>query len=633
MSLLAATLLLAPHAALALEADLNPIDQNLIKEGATQPRWLRLLQYERRFDGYESRVDNPEFFISPDGKTSPELELKSTIQALQNKALHHAGITQPAGCAFPARARFIRESLKLNVPKVDCPDYDNWRNAIDPVSVTLIFTTAYANNPASMFGHTFLKLNHRQENTTSGAALFDYGVGFSAAVPADDSKGVFYAWKALFGGYPGVFSVSPYYMKITEYASMENRDLWEYELNFTANETSWLIANLWELFGSAQIDYYFAKENCSFEILALLEAAKLDWSLTTTASIIALPADTVRILSETPDAIKDVNFRPAARRRYQAELAALSPDQKNDFKETLKRKELLPTTRTDPRTLGALATYLTYIQQSPDIGLKPAEHSLLRSVLVARAKLGVGAKIEDSITADNRPDIGHKPRRLEIFARRRSTELPRYGLSLGGGYHNLSEKSAGYEDHLQINYLEGELEYDPSRKKFYLAKFTLADILSLNPYDSLDAKFSWSIHAGYDTLLRCNYCRAMSLSGGGGFALDVSVFSLPVISYVMLQALVDMNLEKLELSRFGPAVQAGAIIRMSSNHNLSLYLQSTSDLNKGISAVVNDYEANLRYVFHAQENLDLYVNWQEGSAVLFEERRLFSWIAGGKVFF
>ena len=633
MSLLAAMPLFAPHAALALEAELKPVDQSIIKEGAVNPRWLRLLQYEPDFGGYESRVDNPEFFISSEGKTSPELELKSTIQALQNKSLHRAGITQPVGCAFPARARFIRETLKLAVPEVDCPDYNTWRNAIDPVSVTLIFTTAYANNPASMFGHTFLKLNHRQANTTSGAALFDYGVGFSAAVPADDSKGLFYAWKALFGGYPGVFSVSPYYMKITEYASMESRDLWEYELNFTPDETNWLIANLWELFGSAQIDYYFAKENCSFEILALLEAAKLDWSLTSTASIIALPADTVRLLSQTPDAIKNINFRPAARRRYQAELLALSPDQKNEFKEALKRKELLSTTRTDPRTLGALATYLTYIQQSPDIGLKPAEHSLLRSVLVARAKLGVGAKFEDSITASNRPDIGHKPRRLETFARRRSTQMPRYGLSLGGGYHNLSEKSDGYEDHLQINYLEGELEYDPSRKKLYLAKFTLADILSLNPFDLLDAKFSWSIHAGYDTLLRCSYCRAMSLSGGGGFALDASVFSLPVISYIMLQAFMDMNLEKPELSRFGPGTQVGAIVRMSSNHNLSLHLQSTSDLNKGFAAVVNDYEANLRYVFHAQENLDLYVGWQEGSASLFEERRLFSGLAGAKVFF
>jgi hypothetical protein len=47
--------------------------------------------------------------------------------------------------------------------------------------------------------------------------------------------------KVLTGQYPGEYSIMPYYRKVKEYGDFESRDLWEYELNLTPEETRfWL---------------------------------------------------------------------------------------------------------------------------------------------------------------------------------------------------------------------------------------------------------------------------------------------------------------------------------------------------------------------------------------------------------
>ena len=70
----------------------------------------------------------------------------------------------------------------------------------------------------------------------------------------------------------------PYYVKVQEYSNMESRDLWEYELTLSAAQVSRLVMHAWET-RATHFDYYFFSRNCSYQLLALLEAADPDLHL------------------------------------------------------------------------------------------------------------------------------------------------------------------------------------------------------------------------------------------------------------------------------------------------------------------------------------------------------------------
>src|SRR5262249_48813374 len=144
-----------------------------------------------------------------------------------------------------------------------------WRSQMDPDSITLIFASYYLNNPASMYGHTFLRLNKKGRSDKD--RLLDYVVNFAAVT--DSNNGIMFAIRGLMGGYSGKFSTLPYYMKVQEYNNLESRDLWEYTLTFTPAELERLVRHLWEM-GSAEMDYYFFNRNCSYQLLPLLEVAR-----------------------------------------------------------------------------------------------------------------------------------------------------------------------------------------------------------------------------------------------------------------------------------------------------------------------------------------------------------------------
>ncbi|HEY5678025.1 MAG TPA: DUF4105 domain-containing protein, partial [Myxococcales bacterium] len=112
--------------------------------------------------------------------------------------------------------------------------------------MTLVFSSYYLNNPASAFGHTFLRLN-KAAAAQSGRRfeLVDSGIDYAAT--ADTHNAILYAFKGLTGLFQGHWNNYPYFYKVREYADYESRDLWEYDLDLTPQETARLVAHLWEL--------------------------------------------------------------------------------------------------------------------------------------------------------------------------------------------------------------------------------------------------------------------------------------------------------------------------------------------------------------------------------------------------
>src|SRR5262249_37565820 len=190
--------------------------------------------------------------------------------------------------------------------KQTCKRFSEWREALNPGGVTLVFPAAFLNSPTSMYGHTLLRIDAKDQDERT--RLLAYAVNFTAATT--ETNGVIFAIGGVIGTFPGVFSVLPYYLKVREYSDLENRDIWEYELNLTPDEVDRLLMHAWEL-RSVYFYYYFFDENCAYYLLELLEAARPDLDLTSAFRWWAIPSDTVRKVVEQKGLLKRTVYRPS----------------------------------------------------------------------------------------------------------------------------------------------------------------------------------------------------------------------------------------------------------------------------------------------------------------------------------
>ena len=272
--------------------------------------WHILLHYQDTMFGIESQIDDPAFFLAPDGKTNPESELKKTIAILFQPDTEAA---KQYSCRYGARFAWLKS--ELDIP----PDLykDRVCEEIEhlPIkSASLIFPTYYMNNPASMFGHTLLIVNTGYENKRLFSAV-------NYAARTENTDGINFAISGLFGLFKGYYSVMPYYMKIQEYSDINQRDIWEYSLNLEPDEIRQMIRHVKEL-DEIYTDYYFFDENCSYNLLYLLEAARPTVHLTEQFGLFVLPIDTIKKINEE-GLINDVDFRPSNSTRIKHQLSNL----------------------------------------------------------------------------------------------------------------------------------------------------------------------------------------------------------------------------------------------------------------------------------------------------------------------
>ena len=149
------------------------------------PYWSKLLHYRNGV----SEIDSSNFFISNDGKRELKKELFETINALENG-------TQNILCRFPLRVSWLKENiptLKDKIITYECKELDEFLSLIDAKYVTMVFPTAHINSPASMYGHTFLRVSSNNETP-----LISNAINYAAAT--DETNGIIFAYKGIFGG-------------------------------------------------------------------------------------------------------------------------------------------------------------------------------------------------------------------------------------------------------------------------------------------------------------------------------------------------------------------------------------------------------------------------------------------------
>ncbi|NJK88711.1 MAG: DUF4105 domain-containing protein [Myxococcales bacterium] len=484
-----------------------------------------------------STVDSKDFFFSREGKVDPSGELEATLRAFFAPTSTVTRTVDPATgegfvpiqkqhpqCRFPARFRHLAKRLDFDpsrLPFRDCPDLVWWLRQLRVQSVSLVFAGPFLGNPASMFGHTFIRLN---QGDITGRELSAYTVNFGAN--ATTNFAVSYALLGIFGGFAGEFSTLPFYLKAKEYTDLEHRELWIYDLSFSTTELENLILHLWEM-GQAWFRYYYFDENCSYQLLSVLEAANPDrFHFTDRFDAWVVPSDTMRIVLNEQGLLGEVTYRPAQREVAENHARRLEGSDR-ELAKALATPQRPPWEALEGLSPEVQAKILdaAYEAHRYHSGLDLTPEESAHELKLLRRRRSITADVEAlEIVPPTRPDAAH----------------PTASVSLGGGIerqgafvevqvrpalHDLLSDPTGYEPGAAIELLNTTLRLRPSDQDLpQLDRLDFVRIASLSPGDALGQRISWHLNAGLlrRRIGRCegSDCLMGQLFGGPGLSLS-----------------------------------------------------------------------------------------------------------------
>ncbi|HKW36955.1 MAG TPA: DUF4105 domain-containing protein [Burkholderiales bacterium] len=579
-ALLCVLCLLTPRAASAAYLD-ELIGRSRELRLSEKREWHRLIHYVSNLvtPGVHGLADARRFYLAPDGKTNPQGELEATLAAFFSD-VEETDKQQNPQCAFIARYHWLDTELHFDparLRKRECRRFAEWRATLNPQGMTLIFPAASLNNPSSMYGHTLLRIDAKDQDEKT--RLLAYAINYAANT--NETNGVAFAINGLFGGYPGTFSMMPYYLKVREYSDMENRDVWEYELDLSPEEIDRVLMHVWEL-GPIYFDYYFFDENCSYYLLELLDAARPDLDLTAPFRWWAIPSDTVRELVKQPGLVRRAVYRPSNATVIRHRLELMSPEERA-LVNPLARGRIPPagpalaalSSSSRARVLEVSHDYLSYLQAS---GKAPAgaPPDLARNMLLERSRIAANAGDPPAPAPEVRPDQGHGTSRIALGGGRRDganfAELRARPV-----YHDLMDPEPGYVRGAQIEFFDFAVRAYSGGIGARVEDITPLRIVSVSPRSEFFDPLSWNIDVGWSRRRLSNGSEPLvfGVHGGPGLAWSIpDTLRSATLLYAFLEgtAQADTRLENNYALGAGPRI--GALIDLTGRWRAEPYAQA-----------------------------------------------------------
>ncbi|WP_428738632.1 DUF4105 domain-containing protein [Sulfurimonas sp.] len=455
--------------------------------------------------GGVSEIDDPTFFFAKDGKENSEAELNATLDAFFNETRFD---DNASACLFPARKAWLQSELNItDFPEVQCKEYDKTLKLMSPTSATLVFPAAHINSPASMFGHTFLRINSQYDSK-----LLAYAINYAADADQNKENGFTFAIKGLLGGYFGKYSLLPYYEKLKEYRDTERRDIWEYDLNLTQEEVMRMVRHIWELNGTKSF-YYFFTENCSYNMLWLMEIARPSVHLREHFIYQVIPLESVHAANEENLIAKEF-YRPS-KRTILLKYEDLIEDRYINYVTDLQSNKTLYKTllEDDSVTLEqkqyiyeAAIEYLEYSYSRNEVK-KTQYLDKFYKLSSSRAKLKKGKELHFDNPQD--PLKSHRAIKTSIGGALRDNDYYTI-LGIRPAYHTLEDPQYGYLRGTQIEF--GNLELGVTKDAIKLEELTVLSIKSIAQRTKFFSPFSWRTKFGWDkdyTDTKANFCASV----------------------------------------------------------------------------------------------------------------------------
>ncbi|WP_373686372.1 DUF4105 domain-containing protein [Acinetobacter sp. YH12096] len=451
--------------------------------------WQRLLYTDHKG---QSEVAYTGYFLAENGRQSAQAELEADVAAL----FQPAEPNQAFRCRFPARSQWLMQELSIRseqLPVVSCPEFDEWFGKIKPYKATLIYATDFMGNPSSMFGHTLLRLDPKDQKELN---LVSYAINYAATVAGEDNWS--YAWKGLTGQYPGEYSLMPYYRKVKEYGDFESRDLWEYELALTEQETSYLVKHLWEM-QNVSFPYYFASDNCAYRLLGLMDLVRPTLNLTEKFKVASIPVETIKAINDE-QLIQAAVYRPAL------ETQLLSQAQQHGYRlarEAHKLAEIEPAMMSTALAQFNEAEQAKILEMAYDhlylllIGRKVSAEETqpkLRQILALRSQSSQPKQRTEPKQPSLDPVNGHHARNFSAAVGEVQGE--KY-IELGHrqAYHDLIDPQGGFRIGTQLMFWDGSIQYRDDQ--FKLNHFDFLSVNSYNPITPFKTPLTWGFNFGW----------------------------------------------------------------------------------------------------------------------------------------
>ncbi|MBT1450147.1 DUF4105 domain-containing protein [Glaciecola sp. XM2] len=211
---------------------------------------------------FKSEFLEPALYSADSQTFVPTEEIKALKTHLDTLAQAHT--LSAYYCKYPARY-LVMQSNTTDLPEPDyalCPELSPFVEDLEDISI--VFAAGYMGNPASYFGHMFIKLGRKDTK------LANETLNIGANVPEGENP-VLYMLKGLFGSYETQYTSTSYYKQSHAYLQLEGRDLYEYKLALSEQNKLFLSLHLYEL-QSSRFTYYFTHRNCAYEIYRFLYA-------------------------------------------------------------------------------------------------------------------------------------------------------------------------------------------------------------------------------------------------------------------------------------------------------------------------------------------------------------------------
>ncbi len=479
---------------IAYSADINPSIQKYWSIAEQQNldqdiTWQRLMYANKN---QKSEVTYSGYFLSENGKNNLKEELKADISALFMPAQDNQSIR----CKFPARSQWLMQKVGIQeneLPQVKCTEFENWIGQIKPHKATLIYATDFMGNPSSMFGHTLLRLDPKDQQQLN---LVSYAVNYAATVAGNDNWS--YAWKGLTGQYPGEYSLMPYYRKVKEYGDFESRDLWEYELNLSPEETRFLVSHIWEM-QHVSFPYYFVSDNCAYRLLGLVDLVKPESNLQEKFTYASIPMETIKSMQQ-----QGLTKAPVYRPALETQLLSQAHQHGASLAKVAHQIAMLPIqqssqilksfTEQDQAKILEMAyddLYLQFIGRKVEESIAQPQ---LRQLLALRSQIDLDKQRQEPKRPTKEPTQGHNARNLSVKAG--EVQGDKF-IELGHrqAYHDLIDPQGGYRAGTQLLFLNGNAQWRDDHLK--LERLDLLEVNSYNPIQPFKTPLSWGFNLGW----------------------------------------------------------------------------------------------------------------------------------------
>jgi hypothetical protein len=454
------------------------LETALSKKIYEEHAWKALLHMPDK----KSEIMDDTFFLS--SQRTAKSELISALEQINKEYIV---------CQYPARYNWLKNRLNITDDVLDikkCKKVHKFVSNLEASSVYLVYTSAYFGTPVAMFGHDFLYIKRKNKSKMLGKS-----VNFYAYIP-ESTDVLEYVFKGLFGGFEAKYSLQDYYLLIKEYSDLSQRDIWEYELDFSKDELEQFLYHLYEVKNKNK-NYTFTTLNCSYNIYWLIEVAKsksIDKS-----GYIFLPAETVGTVKDN-GWIKKTSVVPSLFNKIKANIRQLENDDavyyirdisnsKIEIKEFINKdiklldKQIILTTS---------ALYLQYLNTKEKIDKKYYKKKSYE-ILKYRSKLGINSMINDYSFIEN-PENIHQIQKVSFkFGEKDGESLSVFNYRLG--YHSLDDLTDGFLKGSELVYLDISAEVDEEIK---LDKLTFLKLSSFVPRDVLFKPISWQLGFNLD---------------------------------------------------------------------------------------------------------------------------------------